>query len=433
MAVQVLNKEDVIKALGGSRIAAGLIDSYEGVLRSIDPYSLVKKHVKVNGYQLIVDGETLKLDDFNEIYVVGTGKATYRMAVAVEELLGNRITYGVISIPRTQEASGLRVISAIGAGHPLPDAGSIEAARQMLSLRPSARCLVIALISGGGSALLELPEDEITLEDLVKTNDALLRSGATITEVNCIRKAISRVKGGKLLEHFKPCRVIQLTISDVIGDDLSSVASGPFFPGLCSKEQVEEIVKRYGLLEVLPERVARAVIGYAPPRVGQGTKATYHVLANNAFALRKLREELEARGFKVAAEISLTNEVESVAIKAVNEVKALSTGQALVGGGEATVKVRGRGKGGRTLHLAALLMLWLGKESGVYGISATTDGMDGNTDAAGCLFSTDLNREQLKESLENYDTYSEFLRLGTIIRTGYTGTNVNDLLAIVKG
>lgn len=434
MAIRVLNREEVISSVGNRGIAEALVGSYEAALNAVDPYHLVRSRLSLKGDKLVVDSEVIDLREFSELYVIGTGKATYRMAVAVEELLGERISHGVISVPRSQSIDGLKRIKVFRAGHPLPDSGSLEAAREILSLRPGHRCLVLALVSGGGSALLELPEDEITLDDLKVTNEALLRSGASIDEINCIRKAISRVKGGRLLEHFKPCRVVQLTVSDVPGNDLSSIASGPFFPGLCDKERVNEIISKYELLEEVPERVAKAISAYEPAVPEAGNRASYFLLADNALAVRSLGEALKGHGLNLVEEVSLNGDVSSVAEKAASLALRLKDGQALVGGGEANVKVKGSGRGGRSFHLAALLMLKLWGIDGLYGISATTDGMDGNTDAAGCLFSTKKEKdfERLKASVEGYDTYTEFLSMGTVIFTGYTGTNVNDLLAVVK-
>nr|MDA3951073.1 DUF4147 domain-containing protein [Spirochaeta sp.] len=350
-------------------------------IERVNPFQMVRRTVSLEGdlltVQTEIDHEQFDLADYQRIIVNGAGKATAPMARAIEEILGDRLIEGVIAI-KPGHGDTLQRVRMIEAGHPVPDGGSRSAAETVLALARSVdeRTLVINLISGGGSALLTLPyQDEsirISLEDMKETTAVLLGCGATIQEINCVRKHISAIKGGRMAAAFAPARVLSLILSDVVGDDLSSIASGLTAPDETTYADVERIFRKYTIEEDIPrpvrELLQRGLRGDAPDTPGSGDAvfATVHniLLGSNAQALAGARQTARQRGYNtVVLSSQITGEAREIArfyAGIARDLRRAGPGETalaerpvcVIAGGETTVTLRGSGKGGRNQEMA---------------------------------------------------------------------------------
>ncbi len=427
-------------------------------IKSADPYTAVARHLKVTSESdVVVAGDVFRP---RSIYVVGFGKAACAMAKAVEDVLGDRITAGVVSVPKAvAEKCKLSRVEVVGAGHPLPDEGSIRAAERALEIVSEAGedDLVIVLVSGGGSALFEKPADDISLSDLVKTTELLLKCGATIHEINTVRKHISLVKGGKLAKAAYPAKVVSLIISDVVGDDLGTIASGPTAPDKTTFSDAYRVLRKYGIWDSVPESVRRYIErglkGLEPETVKPGDpvfeKVRNVIVASNIEALTEMKSVAEKLGYNAivlthmlqgeAREVGRV--VASIALSAKRSGVPIKPPAVILLGGETTVTVRGSGKGGRNQELVLSAAQDISGNHGIAIASVGTDGIDGVTDAAGAIADAHtVERAQSigldpHEYLMNNDSHTFFKKLGDCIYTGPTGTNVNDIIviAVTKG
>ncbi len=408
--------------------------------------------------------------------VVGAGKAAAGMAQAVEREWDGRLE-GLVVVPHGSAAAGER-ITVVEAAHPVPDAAGLEAAARILRLAAGlgADDLMLCLVSGGGSALLELPADGLALEDLRVVTAALLRSGATISEMNCVRKHLSAVKGGRLAAAAHPARVATYLISDVPGDDPAVIASGPTVPDPTTFADALEILRRYD-----PD-APRSVIDYleagrtggegAPaetPKPGAASFARDEVvmLATASDALEAAARRAEAAGFDpVVLGDDLEGEARDLArahaalalagargaeqwLLGLREAAARGAARltgpptaarrpfVLLSGGETTVTVRGSGRGGRNCEYLLALALALGGHPGISAVACDTDGVDGVEEAAGAMVTSDTLVRAERAGLDpvaalaENDSYGFFAALGDLVVTGPTGTNVNDFRAIL--
>lgn len=431
---------------------------------AVKPEPLIRRHLSLKNDRLWLHGrEILNLNAFECIYLAGAGKASAFMAQALEALLGERISGGLVVVKYGHSAL-CQKISIREAGHPLPDENGLNAAGELLSLLQQAgeKDLVICLISGGGSALLEkLPGSEaptggISLTDLQETSRRLLECGATIEEMNALRKHISLVKGGRLAAAIAPARCLTLAISDVIGDPPGTIASGPTAPDPTTFSDAWDVVRKYQLEDRLPASVSgylqKGLRGEAPETLKPGDPVFESVeniiLGNNLAALNAARETAESLGFPT---LILSSRIQGEAREAarvlagiVQEILAsghpLPRPACLLFGGETTVTVRGSGKGGRNqeLALAALLELKNIREAHIL-LSCGSDGGDGPTDAAGAFSDPEIYRaaEALnldpRAYLQNNDAYHFFEQAGGLVKTGPTGTNVMDIGIVLVG
>jgi hydroxypyruvate reductase len=381
------------------------------------------------------------------IRVVGAGKAAGSLARAVESVLAGREYTGRILVKHGHGVALERVVVEEG-GHPLPDEAGLRATERLLSDLEGGRAedRIFFLLTGGASALLVAPAEGITLDDKIRTTDLLLRSGADIRELNAIRKHLSRVKGGRLAEKMAPASILGLVVSDVIGDDLSAIGSGPAVADPTTFADCLEIVARYRLEEELPgkvrERLEAGVRGILPetPKAGDPSlaRARHVILASNRLSLEAARARAAALGFE--SEIfraDMVGDVHVVARGFAERLGALSRRggrAALLAGGELTLVVKGSGLGGRNQEFALACALHLRGTSGVTVLSAGTDGTDGPTDAAGAFADGDTWERARRTGLDpdamlaNNDSYRLFVRLGDLLKTGPTGTNVNDIV-----
>ncbi|MBW9069539.1 glycerate kinase type-2 family protein [Agrobacterium pusense] len=380
--------------------------------------------------------------------VVGAGKASAAMAAALEAAWPNVDLSGVV-VTRYGHAAPTGRIEIIEASHPVPDDRSAEAAKRILAAVEglTADDMVIALISGGGSALMVSPAEGMTLADKMAVNRALLASGATISEMNAVRKHLSRIKGGRLALAAKPARVVSLLISDVPGDDPSEIASGPTVADPSDIETVREIVSRYAL--DLPENVRKVLEkGEETPKAGD-IEEDIRLIAAPSLALQAAADEAVKLGLTpLILGDSLEGEsrdvgavMAGIAISARRKGLPLKGPAVLLSGGETTVTIgKGpAGKGGRNTEFLLSLALTLKGADGIWAIAGDSDGIDGVEDAAGAVVTPDtLARMRAagvdpRQSLVSHDSYTAFGAAGDLVVTGPTLTNVNDIRAILIG
>ena len=426
---------------------AMILDILEEGLGAADPFSSVKEALSgLAGYAR----------SFGRIVVIGFGKASLGMALACEEALGDAISGGAIITPRGsiggERPRGIEVLEGT---HPIPSEMNLRSTERLLSISGglSKGDLVITLISGGGSALFAYPAPGITLEDKGETTKLLLAAGATIRETNCVRKHISAVKGGQLARHIHPARVLGLILSDVVGDDLSSIASGPTSPDPSTYGDAWAILGRYRLIDRVPESVSRRIRmgleGRIPdtPKPGdaifEGVRNV--IVANNMRALSAMAKRAESLGLRAMIATSYlegeAREVGRVVGSIAKQIRymgqPLGPPCAILFGGEPTVTLRGRGRGGRNQELALSTAISIAGLRNTWFASIGSDGIDGATDAAGAIVSGETFEEALgrgldpMEFLEENNSHEILKELGCLIYTGPTGTNVNDLAILL--
>jgi glycerate-2-kinase len=440
------------------RLRRDAMDILRTAVDAVDPVEAVRRKLRVEGDRLGCGDVQLDLDRFFRISVIGGGKAGGAMAEAVEGLLRDRISGGVVNVPRgTESIYKLKKIQLNGASHPVPDEDGLKGVEKMLSLLDGARedDLFIVLISGGGSALMTYPAEGLGLGEIQRMTDLLLKSGATINELNAVRKHLSAVKGGHMARRAHPATVLSLILSDVVGDPLDTIASGPTAPDSTTFRDAVKILKGKGLWEKTPEPIRHHLEeGLKGEReetpkpgsqlfrrvhnrvVGSNLTAATAALAR-ASALRYnsllLTTRMEGEASQVGTAIAgVASEIEATG-------NPLPPPAAVIIGGETTVTVTGQGLGGRNQELA---LSTARKIQGLNLVIAAlaTDGVDGPTEAAGAIVdgSTMHRARSLGlepgESLADNDSYRFFKELGDCFMTGPTGTNVNDLtLILVSG
>lgn len=429
-------------------------------LAAVEPGNAVRAalHLDAAAGVLRVGGAALLLADYDRIFVLGAGKAGAAMAAAAEALLGGLESWrgGLVIVKDPPPAPGPATVELVQAGHPLPDARGVEAARRIGALARAAgpTDLVLVLISGGGSALLADPAPPLTLVDMQAVTDALLRAGATIGELNTVRKHLAALKGGRLAERAAPATVVALILSDVIGSPLDVIASGPTVPDPTTFADAQAILARYGILTGLPPAVqahlAAGVAGDLPdtPKPGDPlfARVITAVIGDNRRAALAAVEAARALGLNAALLTTyLEGEAREVGQVLAALAKGLATGDGalprpacLVLGGETTVTVRGAGVGGRNSELAlGAAMALAGWGPGVAVATLATDGGDGPSPAAGAIADgTTLARARAlgldaHAALAANDSYTFFACLGDAIVTGPSGTNVNDIAFVI--
>jgi hydroxypyruvate reductase len=423
-------------------------------LEGVDAAAAVARWVQRRGPNLQVAGESFALDAFERIRVVGMGKASAAMAGPLEDILGDRIDDGVI-IVKDGHARPLLRIRVREAGHPLPDRRGVVAAEEMIRLVEGGgpRDLVFCLVSGGGSALSPAPVRGITLEEMQEITRLLLGSGATIHELNTLRKHISRLKGGLLARLAHPATVISLILSDVVGDDLDTIASGPTVPDGGTFPDCLSILDRRGIRALAPRGILDVLEAGARGEVPETPKAGDPVfdsvrnliVGNNRMAVEAAAAKARELGYETrlpagyeegeAREVALAHV--ALARKVQKRSGPGSRPTCIITGGETTVTVRGTGAGGRNQELALAAALEMDGTSGIVVLSAGTDGTDGPTEAAGAVAdgrSVDRGRKagmDAGEYLAANDSHNFFSPLGDLLVTGPTFTNVMDLRIVL--
>lgn len=379
--------------------------------------------------------------------VIGAGKGAAAMAKAVEDHWEGDLSGLVVT--RYEHGLPCKHIEVVEASHPVPDAAGRDAAKRMLEMVRglTEKDLVICLISGGGSALLALPAKNITLEEKQQINRKLLRSGASISEMNCVRKHLSDIKGGRLALACAPAKVVTLLISDIPGDDPGIIASGPTLPDPTTCEDALAILKKYQI--DVPANVVKHLEsgeGETPkPGDPRFARNESHIIATAQEALEAAAEMARAQGITPyilsdriegeSRDIALMHA--AMAKQVIDRNQPFEKPCVIISGGETTVTVKGNGRGGRNAEFLLSLSIALDKEPGVYAIACDTDGIDGSEDNAGAVYAPDsVARAEEKgirprKLLENNDGYGFFDALGDLIVTGPSRTNVNDFRAIL--
>jgi len=408
---------------------------FRAALEAADPYAAVLRHLQFDGRTLIAGRRRYRMADFDHVQVIGAGKASAAMARAVERVLGRRIAGGGVIVP-DGTVSKLRRIALTPASHPIPDDRGVEEARRILHIARAAgpRDLLICLISGGASALLPAPALPLTLAAKQEITRQLLNAGANIHELNTVRKHLSVIKGGQLAAATYPARLITLILSDVIGDDLDVIGSGPTVGDSSTVAQAESVLRKYGAGDVPLHETPKP----GDPRLARVQNL---IVGSNRLAMDAAASKAKELGYRTLVLSSWvegeTREIAGMHAAIAKEILAagrpVRRPACLLSGGETTVTVRGHGLGGRNQEFVLAAAIALERRGPVTIFSAGTDGLDGPTDAAGAIAdektlarAEDLNLDA-REFLRNNDSYHFFELLDALVKTGPTGTNVMDV------
>ncbi len=423
-------------------------------LRAVDPEEAVRRHVELAGNRLRVGERFYDLDRFQRIMVTGAGKGTAPMAKALEDILGERLTTGWI-IVKYGHGLPLKRIRVLEAGHPVPDQAGLDATKFILAEMEqcTAADLVLCAFSGGGSALTPAPRPPLSLPEKQQTTELLLASGATIEEVNALRKHLSRGKGGQWAQLAYPATVVSLLLSDVVGDPLDVIASGPTAPDPGTFADCLNIIERYGLTDKLPASVPKVLHDGVAGRIADTPKPGDAVLkkvqnlvvGSNRAALLAAAAEARRLGYNVLILSSflqgeareIARALAAIGKEIVYSENPIPSPAIVLAGGETTVTISGGGKGGRNQELALAAALALEDWGHIALLSAGTDGTDGPTDAAGAFADGETCRKARKkgmnpaDNLANHDSYHFFDQVGQLFKTGPTRTNVMDLMCLL--
>jgi len=425
-------------------------------LNAVDPKAAVRRFLRLERDVLTIGEQSYDLSSFENIYAVGAGKASAAMAQAIEAILGDRLKAGVINV-KDGHAVPLRTVRVNEAAHPVPNEAGIEGTKEIIELlrRSGERDLIICLLSGGGSALLPCPSPGLSLNDKQQTTQLLLDCGATIHEINAVRKHISAIKGGRLARFAYPSRVVSLILSDVIGDDLDIIASGPTVPDRSTFSDCLRFLEKYSLVDKVPETVRQTLVKGAQGKVvetpGEDDPAFQltqtEIIGSNILAVRAAARKSRELGYNsLILSTMIEGETRDVAkVHAAIAKEVLRTGNpiqrpaCLVSGGETTVTIRGDGLGGRNQEFALAAAMDITDLDDTIILSGGTDGTDGPTDAAGAIVDSETIQTAQRlgldanQYLEQNDSYHFFQRTGDLIITGPTLTNVMDLRLILVG
>lgn len=428
---------------------------FRAALQAADAGNAVRNHLSIISGYLRAGKLRLPLKDFDRMFLIAVGKAAARMAHVVQIILGPRLAGGIVVTKYGHARSRLRGLEVIETGHPIPDAAGVrvsEAVRELLS-ELNGRDLLFVAISGGASALLPAPAPPITLRAKQKTTDVLLRAGATISELNAVRKHLSTLKGGRLAALAYPATVIGLLLSDVIGDPIDVIGSGPTAPDVSTFSDALDVLNKFGLTERVPavvrehlESGARGEISETP-KPGDAVFKQVHnlVIGSNRLALQAAAREARTLGFQpIILSSTIEGEAREVARvhaailrEVVSSSKPIARPACILSGGETTVTVRGSGKGGRNQEFTLAAALSIEGLPNVLVLSAGTDGSDGPTNAAGAVATGETVQRARgmgmfpAKYLDDNDSHTFFRSLGDLIHTGPTGTNVMDIHLLV--
>lgn len=425
-------------------------DIFNHGLRAVDPIEAVKTHVKLEENTLKVDDKEFDLSQYKGVYLIGGGKAGASMALALEELLGEKIKQGIINV-KYGHLENLKRTKINEAAHPVPDEAGVKGTLEILELvkNRDSDDLVLCVISGGGSALMPYPSEGITFEEKQEVTKLLLECGANIVEINTIRKHISKIKGGQLSRIVYPATLITLILSDVIGDDLQSIASGLTVPDETTFQDCITILNHYDLLEKIPvsvkehlEKGIKNIVEETPKKGDPVFEKTYNfVIGSNILAVKAAEKRAKQLAYN---SLILSTFVEgetkdiarmhaAIAKEVLSSNNPIKPPACIISGGETTVTMRGTGKGGRNMEFVLAGSIEVDGLKDVVILSGGTDGTDGPTDAAGAIADThtikrakELNLDA-QAYLKDNDSYSFFKQLDDLLITGPTNTNVMDL------
>lgn len=450
--VRIKNRDSLLNS-GPYEAKKLALDLFEIGLNSALPVRAIKDRIEVSDGKLKTRTSEYDLEEIERILVLGGGKATLEMARSLEEILGDRISTGLIIVKSRKPGDDLERIAVREGQHPVPEKSGMEATGKLLELAKSAgeKDLVITLLSGGGSSLLTYPGDGISLAAIKQLTRGLLESGASIDEINKVRKTVSAIKGGRLARAIHPAKILSLIVSDVVGDDLRYIASGPTVPDEVGPEEVWQVLRKYGLADSLPDKLSQRPTGPGAevtdaPVQGKEFEdfdVKNEIIASNTTALSAIAAKAKEEGVEPLV-LSSRLEGESryqgswfgqLAASIRAEGQPLSPPAALIAGGETTVSVSGNpGAGGpnQEFSLAAGLEIQGLPETVVGAIDS--DGEDGSTSCAGGLLGGNSinDKEEINGFLKQNESSQVLEKLGCSVITGVTGTNVNDIrLAII--
>ena len=436
------------------RLKRDAVEIFLAGVKAVDPGRAVRDHVSLNGETLFAGDLEIPLSPVGKIFIIGAGKAGAPMAAALEQVLGDRIYEGLVVV-KYDYLAPVRKVRIREAAHPVPDKAGLAAAQEVTKIlaKSGEHDLVICLLSGGGSALLPCPAPPVSLAEKQAVTNLLLASGANINEINCIRKHLSLLKGGGIVRMAYPARLITLILSDVVGDSLDVIASGPTVGDPTTFNDALDILDRYELTGKVPKAVLTyltdGVRGSHPetlkPDAPELAGVSNILVGTNAIALRSAEGKARDLGYKTKIlSTSITGDTRQAAVAHATLAKEiLSSGQPLeppacvLSGGETTVIIHGTGKGGRNTEFALAAAMGIDGLSRVVILSGSTDGTDGPTDTAGAL-ATGSTATRARSAdmdpvvyLENNDSYHFFEKLGDLLKTGPTLTNVMDLRVVL--
>ncbi|MDD4871523.1 MAG: glycerate kinase [Kiritimatiellae bacterium] len=429
------------------------VNIFKAGIESVKPDRLIKNNVTVRQNLLTVGGQPFDLRMINRIYVVGAGKASGLMAQTLEEILGDHISGGTVVVKYGHKAP-CKKIEILEAGHPYPDAAGIEATRRIVEICRNAgeNDLVLFLLSGGGSALLADYPENSSLEEMMQLSKILVNSGATINEINAVRKHLSRVKGGQLARLTHPAKMVSLMLSDVVGDPLDVIASGPTIADPSTFSDAIKVLKKYKVDNIIPRTLLQLLVDGCNGKVPETPKSgdpllkdvANLVIGNNMLALKAGLQFAETRSVtgKIIAD-SLegnTGDITAMIVKEAVEFKSQTDVEkpfCLLFGGETTLKVTGNGLGGRNQHMALKAASLLRGQKGIAFLAGGTDGTDGPTDMAGAVVDCDTWNKaassgiDAQKYLDEFNSFYFFKKAGGHVFTGPTMTNVMDMVVVI--
>lgn len=432
-------------------------------IKAADPYQAVKNSLKIKDKQLEIaldfnDSNKIRQGNWSKIHIIAFGKAACSMAKAAKEILSEYSeTSDAIAITNYENVIAVKGVEVIGANHPIPDESGLNAARLIVNRLKNTRAgeLVLTLISGGGSALLPLPAEGISLQDKQKTTDLLLASGADIEQINCVRKHLSQLKGGQLAEQASPADLHSLILSDVIGDDLSSIASGPTVADNSTFEQAINILTNKAIWDKIPTTVQDLLIKGRENKIKETAKAdaaffkntSQTLIGSNRISLDSCLKKAAELGYRtelfsasLCGEASYIAEQLALYAKQVENTSKTNDAIAILAGGETTVTLTGNGLGGRNQEMALAFAIAAEKHNLTCHwtfLSGGTDGRDGPTDAAGGIVDPGtlirMRQSNLNPNdfLKNNDSYTALKESQDLVIIGATGTNVADLQVLL--
>lgn len=412
------------------RKKAATLILHSGLMAAL-PQNSLKKYFRKN--QLKIGKKKIPLSKYSMVHLIAFGKAADSMALQVNS--SAKIDSGIIVIPKgSKSLVAGKKFKIFHAGHPVPTKTSVAAAKSIVSYLQNTKKddFVIFLVSGGASSLISYPND-ISLNEKIKLTKLLLKSGASIQEINCVRKHLSKIKGGRLLEHLK-CPGIALVLSDVLNDDLSSIASGTTYFDNTTYYDARKVISKYKLGSKIPKKIIQILnegaLGKIPD-TPKTPKIQNIIISNNSDCLAAMKEASKKLGFKTKI-LKVSGNVNKAAkflVKSIPKTK----NSCVIFGGETTVNVKGKGKGGRNQELVLRVLANLDTSESVVVASMGTDGIDGNTNYAGAILeSFKLNKDKIQAYLKNNNSNQFFREYGGLIKTGYTHTNLLDIGLILK-
>ena len=412
------NSRDILKILN------------EGIIAS-SPSQHLKKYISKNKIQFSTSKIDLK--KFNNIFLIAVGKSAGTMAEYVSQKI--KFNHGIVVVPKEVTPKlNKKIFEIINAGHPLPNHNSLKAGKNLVEFlnKTQKNDFVLFLISGGGSALSVYP-NSISLRDKILVNEELIRSGANINEIACVRKHLSLIKGGRLIQNMN-CKGISFVVSDVIGDDITSISSGMTSYDKSTFTDALKILKKFSLQHTLPNStlsVLKSGVNGNIPETPKKTVIKNTIILNNLTCLLKMKDKSKKLGYKAQLISNITGNLDQVT-QMIASKAITSKNNCIIFGGEPTVNVIGNGKGGRNQELVLRLYEKLKhKKPDFTFASIGTDGIDGNTKFAGSIFSTKYNYDG-RSYLKNNDSSSFFKKFGGLIKTGITQNNVNDIGVIIR-